>query len=236
MAIDTALRFAPATPGLRVFLNGFLLVNDRDGEASTTRVGAFLAPGANVVVLDAGDDPQAAGRAIVTPGDDAFAAPLADVTLPDPETPGSVAQDRFDPPAGTPAWRWTRAEAVEGDVVDDLHRFLSTVAEAFAAPDVGRLLALLATKHEELGQSFGIGRARMDTGLSQGLATRREQGGLTVDLASPEDLDLVWSPDRTHVRPLRGDGSDALHLLVGGAPQPFELHVGRLDGSWAVLR
>jgi hypothetical protein len=74
------------------------------------------------------------------------------------------------------------------------------------------------------------------SGLARGLAARREQGGLATDVVPADDLTLIWSPDRTHARALRSDGTDALTLVVAGAPQPFEVHVGRLRGAWTILR
>jgi hypothetical protein len=236
VAQNTTLRFAPTAPGLRVFVNGFLLINDLDGEGATHRIAGFLAPGDNTLSLSAEMDARAAGRTVVIASDDPFAAPVADLSWPAPDVAGVVTTATFVAPDGAVAWSWTEADPVEGEATDQVHGLLTTLAEAFLDPDPGQLLQFLAVKHDEVGRALGIGKERMDAGLARGLAARREQGGLATDVVPAGDLTLIWSPDRTHARALRSDGTDALSLVVAGTPQPFEVHVGRLRGAWTILR
>jgi hypothetical protein len=233
------LRYASTAGPVRVSVNGFLLLLDRVGENSATRLEPYVRPGQNVLRVEANVAPTARVTAQVAlvpddggPGD----TPLVTVSLPAPGSSGGAAEAPFALPATLPAWNWTQLQPAPPGAEVTLQPYLGMLGSLLQRGPDDELLRHLAYKHTEVGAALGIGRAAMDQGLIQGLAGVRSAPGFRVDVCGPTDLVPSWSPDRRLLRPLRRSGADAIQIGFPGEVNGFELALGFHRGTWIIIR
>ncbi len=232
------LRYRSSAGAVRVFVNGFLLINDLVGENSGTRLEPCVRPEKNALRLDASRAPKAKTMVEVVVAPDTGGPGetiLAQLQLPDPGFPDGVAQTTFELPASTPIWGWTQLQPIPLGAEASVHRFLVSFAQHLQNGPDNELLNVLSYKHGEVGAAMTIGKSAMDLGLVEGLAARRRKPAFRVDVVAPSDLALVWSSDRSLVRPLRQNGYDAIMMFADGMWLGFELTLG-FRNQWAVIR
>jgi hypothetical protein len=238
MAHVLNLRYSSSAGPVRVFVNGFLLINDPTGENSGSRLEPYVRPGKNLLRLEAQAVPKASVTVQVVVAPDSGGpeeSELARLQLPNPNAPAGVAQTVFELPATLPLWGWTQLQPIPPGAEPAAHKFLATLAQLLQRGPDGELLRMLNFKHTEIGAATTIGKAAMDRGLAEGLTARRNQPGFKIDLVSPSELALVSSPERCLVRALRKDGHDAIMMFSDGMWMGFEVTLG-FNQQWGVIR
>lgn len=233
------LRYSGSGQG-RVFVNGFLVVNDLTGESASTRLEPYALPGQNLLRVESLAHPHtdlAAQVVVLSDQEGGGEWVLCQLRLPDPNSPDSAAQAVFELPGGTlPTWAWSQFQPAPQGTESGIYGLLSALSTRILSGPDEELLRLLQLKHTEIGMALGIGKDAMDQGLTRGLALRRSNPGFQIDLASQSDLLLVWAPDRRVVRALRKNGHDAIMIRNDGAWHGFEVVLGFNQGHWIVLR
>lgn len=232
-----SLRYSSSGGPVRVFVNGFMLINDLTGEGVGARLEPYARPGVNLIRLDAHTAPQASVTAqIVSIGGADAETVLARLSLPDPTSPGGVLQHEFEMPADTPRWAWTQFAPAPKAAESAAYDTLATLARLLRSGSDSDLLKILRLKHAEIGSAMGIGQAAMDGGLTAGLANRRTDTAFQVEVPARAQLSLEWSDDRHLARALRADGRDAILLFSDGEWQGFPVTLGYSEGAWIVIR
>lgn len=241
MAVHLMLRYTSTGYPVRVFVNGFLLINDLAGERSGTRVEPYVLPGRNGLRLDttqAERDASVTLQLVLIPDDGgADERVLLDLQYPDGGLSIGVVERSFELPAMLPRWAWANLQPAPAEANERSARvFLAELGGLIAAGPDEQLLARLDYKHREIGQAAGIGQARMDTGLLKGLEARRATAGWRVRVAEAQDLVLLWSPDRHVARAMLRDWQDAIQLFNGRDWTGFQVTLGFSQGHWIVIR
>lgn len=233
------LRYSTSGGPVRVFVNGFLIVNDLAGESSSARLEPYVQPGKNLLRVQSQAPPQTSVAAQVVALQQeggSGESVLAEVQLPRPEAPGGMVEVAFDLPPGMPVWGWCGLLPAPAGADASVYAFLVMLATLLRDGPDDQLLSQLQHKHAEVGAALGIGKDLMDQGLVRGLAARSAVQGFQVTLAAQPDLVLVWSPDRRLARAMRRDGSDAVMIRSDGTWSGFEITLGFHKGRWIVIR
>jgi hypothetical protein len=233
------LRYRSSGGGqVRVFINGFLIINDLIGETVNSRLEPYVRPGLNVllVITDPSRQTSVNAQVVLVSESGSDDGRLAQVTIPNPASPGATAQVQFNLPASTPDCLWTRLQAVRADDNLRAHGFLASLSARLSSGPDAEILSMLQTKHIEVGRALGLEKEAMDLGLLEGLKRRRALPSFRVELCTPTDLTLVWSPDRTLARSLRKNGTDAILLYIDGVASGFEVTLGMDREQWIVIR
>ncbi len=238
MASHLTLRYS-STGKARVYLNGFLIINDLSGESSSNRLEPYAIPGRNelrIESLSAPDSVVSAQVAWISDADGSELQILGQSVLPDPSQPHPYSQLLFDLPPDLPRWSWMAAQPAPVGSEQRINDTLQQLALALQQGPDSVLLDLLKLKHSEIGTALAIGKDKMDQGMLQGMAARRQSPGFQVDLAAAGQQELAWLPDRRIVRVLRKDGHDAIMLQHQGMRSGFATSLGFAQGQWWVLR
>lgn len=233
------LRYSTSGGPVRVFVNGFLIINDLAGESSSARLEPYVQPGKNLLRVQSRAAPQASVAAQVVALQQqggSNESVLAKVQLPRPDAPGGMVEVAFNLPPSMPVWGWSSLLPAPADADASVYAFLVMLATLLRDGPDDQLLGHLQHKHSEVGAALGIGKGAMDQGLVRGLATRSAVQGFQVTLAAQHDVALVWSPDRRLARAMRSDGSDAVMIRSDGMWSGFEITLGFNQGRWIVIR
>ena len=210
MAVHLMLRYTSTGYPVRVFVNGFLLINDLAGERSGTRVEPYVLPGRNGLRLDttqAERDASVTLQLVLIPDDGgADERVLLDLQYPDGGLSIGVVERSFELPAMLPRWAWANLQPAPAEANERSARvFLAELGGLIAAGPDEQLLALDAALKK---------LAMLDPDKAR-LVELRYFAGLTGDQAakilgiSPTSADRHWAYSRAWLRrEIQGHAAD----------------------------